>query len=70
MNDDPAHDNLGMLAAVQIDLDQEPEILSLRPGRLADYVGQGEIVETLKIAIDAALQRREQIGRASCRERV
>jgi Holliday junction DNA helicase RuvB len=41
--------------------DQEPEILSLRPEKLCDYVGQAEVVETLKIAIEAAMQRREPI---------
>ena len=41
--------------------DREPEILSLRPGCLADYVGQAEIVETLKIAIEAAKMREEPI---------
>ena len=41
--------------------DLEPEILSLRPGHLAEYVGQGEVVETLKIAIEAAPQRDEPI---------
>ena len=41
--------------------DQDPEILSLRPERLADYVGQAEVIETLKIAIEASTQRREPI---------
>jgi Holliday junction DNA helicase RuvB len=41
--------------------DREPEILSLRPERLAEYIGQDEIVETLKIAIQAAMQRGEPI---------
>ena len=41
--------------------DQESEILSLRPEYLTDYVGQAEVVETLKIAIEASLQRREPI---------
>ncbi len=41
--------------------DQELEILSLRPEKLYDYVGQSEVVETLKIAIEAASQRREPI---------
>ena len=40
-------------------MDQEPEILSLRPERLTDYVGQPEVVETLRIAIEAAKKRRE-----------
>ncbi|MBL0699368.1 MAG: Holliday junction branch migration DNA helicase RuvB [Desulfosarcina sp.] len=42
-------------------VDQEPEILSLRPERLVEYVGQPEVVETLKIAIEAALLRREPL---------
>jgi len=41
--------------------DQELEILSLRPEKLYDYVGQSEVVATLKIAIEAASQRREPI---------
>jgi Holliday junction DNA helicase RuvB len=39
----------------------EAEIVSLRPRRLADYVGQSDVVETLKIAIEAAKQRGEPI---------
>lgn len=41
--------------------DREPEMLTLRPQRLPDYVGQAETVETLAIAIEAARQRREPI---------
>ena len=41
--------------------DHEPEILTLRPERLIEYVGQSEVVETLKIAIEAAKQRAEPI---------
>jgi Holliday junction DNA helicase RuvB len=41
--------------------DDAPEILSLRPDRLVDYVGQDEVVETLLIAIEAAKQRQEPI---------
>lgn len=41
--------------------DFEPEILSLRPEKLADYVGQAETVETLGIAIEAAKMRNEPI---------
>jgi len=41
--------------------DRDPEILSLRPEKLGDYVGQNEVVETLKIAIEAAKQRGEPI---------
>ncbi len=35
--------------------------LTLRPKHLSDYIGQDKIVETLKIAIEAALQRKEPI---------
>lgn len=44
-----------------LDIDQEPDIQSLRPERLDDYVGQREVVDTLKIAIEAALQREEPL---------
>jgi Holliday junction DNA helicase RuvB len=46
--------------AIQPD-DREPEILSLRPERLNEYVGQAEVVETLKIAIEAAKLRSEPL---------
>lgn len=35
--------------------------ITLRPKRLSEYTGQDKIVETLKIAIEAALQRKEPI---------
>ena len=41
--------------------DKDSEILSLRPENLSDYVGQKEVVETLKIAIEASMQRQEPI---------
>ena len=41
--------------------DRDPDILSLRPESLADYVGQKEVVATLKIAIEASMQREEPI---------
>lgn len=44
-----------------LDIDQEADIQSLRPERLDDYVGQREVVDTLKIAIEAALQREEPL---------
>jgi Holliday junction DNA helicase RuvB len=46
--------------AIQSD-DQDAEILSLRPERLHEYVGQAEVVETLKIAIQAAKMRSEPL---------
>jgi Holliday junction DNA helicase RuvB len=42
-------------------MDQEPELQSLRPERLDEYVGQPEVVDTLKIAIEAALMREEPL---------
>ncbi|MBU4344561.1 MAG: Holliday junction branch migration DNA helicase RuvB [Proteobacteria bacterium] len=51
----------GILSESSLPVDREPEILSLRPERLSEYVGQTEIVETLKIAIEAAMQRKEPI---------
>jgi Holliday junction DNA helicase RuvB len=36
-------------------------MVSLRPEKLADYIGQDEIVETLQIAIAAARQRQEPV---------
>jgi len=51
----------GILTGMPIPDDSEPEILSLRPEQLADYVGQSEVVETLKIAIEAAMQRGEPL---------
>lgn len=41
--------------------DQVAEIQSLRPSRLVDYIGQQEVVDTLKIAIEAALMRQEPL---------
>ena len=39
--------------------DIETDIQSLRPERLTEYIGQAEVVETLKIAIEAAQKRQE-----------
>ena len=54
-------DKQDIVSGVPLPEDQEPQILSLRPESLTDYVGQAEVVETLKIAIEASLQRREPI---------
>ncbi len=54
-------DKNSILSKSSLPVDQEPEIMSLRPQRLSEYVGQTEIVETLKIAIQAAMQRKEPI---------
>jgi len=54
-------DQQGIVSKEPMPEDQEPEILSLRPEHLSDYVGQAEVVETLQIAIEASKQRREPI---------
>ena len=54
-------DNQEVISRAVLPEDQEPEILSLRPERLSVYVGQKEVVETLKIAIQAATERGEPI---------
>jgi Holliday junction DNA helicase RuvB len=54
-------DKQEIVSGEQMQDDQEPEILSLRPEYLSDYVGQAAVVETLKIAIEASMQRREPI---------
>jgi holliday junction DNA helicase RuvB len=41
-------------------IDQE-NVVTLRPKELSDYVGQDRVVEALKIAIEAALQRQEPL---------
>ena len=54
-------DDMAILdGAVQAD-DRDSDILSLRPERLDEYVGQAEVVETLKIAIEAAKLRSEPL---------
>lgn len=59
---DQSSDNmLEMVTGSCLEMDHEPEILSLRPERLDDYIGQKEIVETFRIAIEAAAQRKEPI---------
>ncbi|MCJ7830771.1 MAG: Holliday junction branch migration DNA helicase RuvB, partial [Desulfobacterales bacterium] len=54
-------DGAGILTGACLPSDQEPEIKSLRPACLADYVGQREVVETLRIAIEAARLREEPL---------
>ncbi len=51
----------GVLSKAGLPMDQDPEIISLRPEELEEYIGQKEVVETLKIAIDAAALRGEPI---------
>ncbi|MEZ4549747.1 MAG: hypothetical protein R2874_04520 [Desulfobacterales bacterium] len=48
-----ASDQEGILTNAMLPVDQEPEIISLRPERLHEYIGQAEVLETLQIAIEA-----------------
>lgn len=41
--------------------DVEPDIQNLRPQCLSDYVGQRDVVNTLEIAVEAALKRNEPL---------
>ena len=61
MTEDILTHRQGILTGSSLPADQEPEILSLRPERLSDYIGQQEVVETLKIAIEAGALRGEPI---------
>ena len=54
-------DRKGVLTPQETPQDRETEILSLRPETIADYVGQEQTVETLRIAIEAARLRQEPI---------
>jgi Holliday junction DNA helicase RuvB len=64
MNDgdqSPSNDAQGILSRSCTSIDKDPEILSLRPEQLSEYIGQAEVVETLKIAVEAAIEREEPI---------
>jgi len=51
----------GIVSKKTLPVDKEPEIISLRPQTLAEYIGQSEIIETLEIAIQAAKKRNEPL---------
>lgn len=53
--------NVEILSKSALPVDSEPEMLSLRPQRLDEYIGQAEVVEALNIAIEAALKRNEPL---------
>ena len=64
MTDDFKSGTIGsqeVISGKRLPSDEETDILSLRPVRLSEYIGQREIVETLKIAIEAATRRQEPI---------
>jgi len=52
-------DDQQVISGVSLPDDEEPDILSLRPEMLSEYIGQSEVVETLTIAIEAAQKRQE-----------
>ncbi|MBF0117478.1 MAG: Holliday junction branch migration DNA helicase RuvB [Desulfobacterales bacterium] len=49
------------ISSYSMPIDEEPEMLSLRPKRICEYIGQPEIIETLTIAIEAARKRKEPL---------
>lgn len=61
--DDPAFSSEypDIIQAACLPEDEKPELISLRPSRLSEYIGQTETVETLSIAIQAARLRRESL---------
>ncbi|MFH2064049.1 MAG: Holliday junction branch migration DNA helicase RuvB [Pseudomonadota bacterium] len=54
-------DKQGLLSKQNLPIDRQPEILSLRPKTLSEYIGQPETIETLEIAIQAAKKRNEPL---------
>ncbi|MFZ1199061.1 MAG: Holliday junction branch migration DNA helicase RuvB [Desulfobacterales bacterium] len=54
-------ENRELVSGACLPEDAETDILSLRPACFTDYVGQQEIVETLKIAVEAARMRKEPV---------
>jgi holliday junction DNA helicase RuvB len=54
-------DKQGIVSKSTLPVDDDPAILSLRPGHFSEYVGQEGVVETLKIAIEAAKLRKEPL---------
>jgi Holliday junction DNA helicase RuvB len=51
----------GIVTPSQLAVDSEPELVSLRPEKLSDYIGQMDAIETLEIAIQAAKRRNEAL---------
>lgn len=54
-------DKKGVVSERLTQEDRVPEIVSLRPARFDDYIGQKDAVDTLKIAIQAAKLREEPL---------
>ncbi len=56
-----ASETHGIVSGAKLAEDREPEFISLRPKLLSEYIGQNEVVETFKIAIEAAKKRNEPL---------
>ena len=54
-------DSRGLVSGDPLPEDHEQEIVSLRPEFLTEYIGQKDVVASLKIAIDAARMRRDPL---------
>ena len=54
-------DDHDIVSGASLPVDHEQDILSLRPERFEEYIGQQTVVETLKIAIKAAKLRGEPL---------
>ncbi len=54
-------ENRAVVSGAKLRPDEDVEHLSLRPEMLSDYVGQPDVTETLKIAIEAAKKRGEPL---------
>jgi len=48
-----------IISGQPLNLEEEKVNLSLRPSRLGEYIGQKEAIEKLKIALEAALKRKD-----------
>ena len=57
----PAVEPAGATSGLRLEADRE-EDLALRPRHMQDMVGQREVYERIKIAVDAALKRGEPLG--------
>jgi Holliday junction DNA helicase RuvB len=60
MSPSEKHDRAEITTPQQLS-DEESAELSLRPQRLSEFVGQPKVKESLQIAVDAALSRRESL---------
>src|SRR4030042_2416262 len=54
-------DPRGETDGVQPEVPEVEDYLDLRPRKLSEYIGQGQVVETLEIAIQAAKKRGEPL---------